>query len=39
MPDLRNWTSPLHLHDWLEAHSLLREAQTLIKGKAALATK
>jgi serine/threonine-protein kinase len=31
MPYLKNWTSELHLHDWLEAHVLFREAQTVIK--------
>ena len=39
MPTLKNWTYALHLHDWLEAHILFREARALIKGKAPVALK
>jgi serine/threonine-protein kinase len=33
MPFLKNWTTALHPHDWLEAHILFQEAKGLIKGK------
>ncbi|MBI1913775.1 MAG: protein kinase [Planctomycetes bacterium] len=34
MPSKREGTLALHLHDWLEAHILHREAQALVKGVA-----
>jgi eukaryotic-like serine/threonine-protein kinase len=34
MPSKKEGTVALHLHDWLEAHILRREAQSLVKGVA-----